>query len=74
LLRYPCSPLIYAAAFDALPADALEVVYDRLWDVLSGAAAEPRYEVLSRQDRLAIVEILRETKTNLPDYFLGDVL
>jgi hypothetical protein len=74
LLRYPCSPLIYAAAFDALPADALEVVYARLWNVLSGAAAEPRYEVLSRQDRLAIVEILRETKTNLPDYFLGDVL
>jgi hypothetical protein len=50
------------------------VVYARIWNVLSGAAAEPRYEVLSLQDRLAIVEILRETKTNLPDYFLGDVL
>jgi hypothetical protein len=74
LLRYPCSPLIYADAFDALPADALEAVYARMWEVLSGADAESRYEVLGRPDRLAIVEILRETKTNLPDYFLGDVL
>jgi hypothetical protein len=74
LLRYPCSPLIYADAFDALPADALEAVYARMWEILSGADAEPRYEVLSRLDRLSIVEILRETKTNLPDYFLGDVL
>lgn len=73
LLRYPCSPLIYAGAFDALPADALDAVYTRMWEILSGADTEPRYEVLSRADRLAIVEILRETKTNLPDYFLGDV-
>ena len=73
LLRYPCSPLIYAAAFDALPADALEAVYARMWDVLSGAVTEPRYEQLSREDRRAIVEILRDTKTNLPAYFQGDV-
>jgi len=41
--------------------------------VLSGAASEPRYERLSREDRAAIVEILRETKTNLPAYFQGQV-
>jgi len=73
LLRYPCSPLIYAEAFDALPADALGAVYERMWVVLSGAASEPRYERLSREDRAAIVEILRETKTNLPAYFQGQV-
>ena len=74
LLRYPCSPLIYAAAFDALLPEALAAVYERMWTVLSGAAPEPRYERLSREDRLAIVEILRETKTTLPEYFHGDVL
>jgi hypothetical protein len=74
LLRYPCSPLIYAAAFDALPAEALAAVYARMWVVLSGAAPEPRYERLSREDRLAIVEILRDTKTTLPEYFDSDVL
>ena len=73
LLRYPCSPLVYAGAFDALPARALDAVYRRMWTVLSGAATEPRYARLSRADRTAIVEILRDTKPNLPDYFQGEV-
>lgn len=73
LLRHPCSPLVYSAAFDALPARALDAVYRRMWTVLSGAAAEPRYARLSRADRLAVVEILRDTKPNLPDYFRGEV-
>ena len=63
-----------AAAFDALPPEALAAVYERMWKVLSGAAPEPRYERLSREDRLAIVEILRDTKTTLPEYFDSDVL
>ena len=73
LLRYPCSPLVYADAFDALPAPALDAVYRRMWTVLSGAAAEPRYALLSRDDRTAVVEILRDTKPNLPDYFQGEI-
>lgn len=73
LLRYPCSPLVYADAFDALPARALDAVYRRMWTVLSGAAAEPRYERLSRADRIAVVEILRDTKPNLPNYFQGEI-
>lgn len=73
LLRYPCSPLVYADAFDALPARALDAVYRRMWTVLSGAAAEPRYERLPRADRMAVVEILRGTKPNLPDYFQGEI-
>ena len=73
LLRYPCSPLIYAEAFDALPADALSAIYERMWTVLSGAAAEARYDRLSREDRTAVVEILRETKANLPAYFHGEI-
>ncbi len=73
LLRYPCSPLVYAGAFDALPARALDAVYRRMWAVLSGAAAEPRYERLSRADRIAVVEILRDTKPNLPDFFQGGI-
>ena len=73
LLRYPCSPLVYAEAFDALPAPALDAVYERMWTVLSGAATEPRYERLSRDDRTAVVEILRDTKPGLPDYFRGEI-
>ncbi len=69
LFKYPCSYLIYSPAFDALPPLAKGPIYRRLWDVLSGAAAEPRYRALSRGDRQAIIEILKETKPDLPPYF-----
>ena len=69
LLRYPCSYMIYSAAFDALPAVAKEAVYQRLWTVLSGGDAAARYASLSTSDRRAIIEILRATKVDLPAYF-----
>jgi hypothetical protein len=69
LMQYPCSYLIYSPAFDALPALVKEPIYRRLWQVLSGDAREPRYRSLSLADRRAIVEILQDTKADLPTYF-----
>lgn len=69
LFRYPCSYLIYTPAFDALPAAARDAVYARLWEVLSGEEKDPIYARLSEADRRAIVEILRDTKPDLPAYF-----
>ena len=69
LMTYPCSYLIYSAGFDALPPAAKSEIYQRLWDVLSGEDDSPRYQRLTVADRQAIVEILRETKHGLPDYF-----
>lgn len=69
LMKYPCSYLIYAPAFDALPARAKTLVYERLWTVLSGKDADPAYRRLTAADRQAIIEILRETKPGLPDVF-----
>jgi hypothetical protein len=69
LLRYPCSYMIYTPAFDALPPAAKSAVYRRLWQVLSGEAKDPRYLHLSREDRQAVLEILRDTKKDLPEYF-----
>jgi hypothetical protein len=69
LFRYPCSYLIYTEAFDALPADARALVYERLWEILSGRETDKVYWRLSVADRRAIVEILRETKKGLPEYF-----
>ena len=60
LLRYPCSYMIYSAAFDALPADAKDAVYRRMWQTL---LARPSV------DRRAIVEILRDTQPGLPAFF-----
>jgi hypothetical protein len=73
LFKYPCSYMIYAPAFDNLPAPAKNAVYARLWEVLSGRDTQPRYRGLTLQDRQAIVSILRETKRNLPDYFASEL-
>jgi hypothetical protein len=69
LLRYPCSYMIYSDAFGALPPAAKEAVYSRMWEILSGRDKHPRYAVLTPADRQAIVDILRETKKDLPAYF-----
>jgi hypothetical protein len=69
LMRYPCSYMIYSEAFDALPSAAKDAVYRRLWQVLSGQETAKAYARLSLADRQAIVEILRDTRKNLPDYF-----
>jgi len=69
LMRYPCSYLIYDPSFDALPESAKREIYARLWEVLSGTDTSARYDQLSHADRQAVVEILRATKKDLPDYF-----
>jgi hypothetical protein len=70
LMKYPCSYLIYSPAFDALPAGARDPIYRRLWEVLSGQERGERYlSALSLADRQSIVEILRDTKPDLPSYF-----
>lgn len=71
LLRYPCSYMIYSAQFDTLPGEAKAAVYERLFAVLSGKERDTRYQHVSPADRRAILEILRETKQDLPKYFFS---
>jgi hypothetical protein len=73
LMRYPCSYMIYAPAFDSLPAPAKGEIYRRMWQVLSGERHRSTPEKLSHSNRQAIVEILRDTKSDLPAYFLPTV-
>ena len=69
MMKYPCSYLIYSEAFEALPDPAKDYVYRRLFDVLSGADASAQFAHLASADRKAILEILRDTKSDLPDYW-----
>ena len=69
LMRYPCSYMIYTAAFDALPEPALEAIYRRMWSILSGEESGRPYDRLSPDDRQAVIEILIATKPGLPEYF-----
>jgi hypothetical protein len=72
LLRYPCSYLIYSRSFDALPEVVRSYVYQRLWNILANGDDAEEYEHLSAADRRAIMEILRDTKSGLPDYWRRD--
>ena len=69
LLKYPCSYEIYSEPFDALPPTAKAAVYQRLWEVLSGRDTAKRYNALSAADRAAVIDILRDTKKDLPAYW-----
>jgi hypothetical protein len=69
LFKYPCSYVIESEAFDALPPVMLEYVYRRLYEVLTGKDTSKDFAHLTSDDRQAILEILRATKKNLPDYF-----
>lgn len=68
LMRYPCSYMVYSAAFDGLPAGAREMVYRRMKRILSGEEREPRYAQAALNGR-TVIEILRETKKNMPEWF-----
>jgi len=57
LFRYPLSYMIYSAAFDNLPDKARDLVYQRL---------HARLQAEKRDD---VIEIVRETKSNLPAYW-----
>ncbi len=69
LFRYPLSYMIYSETFDAMPASARDGVYRRLYDVLTGKNRDPKFARLSAADRRAVLEIVRDTKKNLPDYW-----
>jgi hypothetical protein len=66
LLRYPCSYMIYSAAFTALPPNVRAAIYSRMLDVLSGRESAAKYGHLTESDRRAVLEILRETVPDFP--------
>jgi hypothetical protein len=57
VFQYPLSYTVYTEIFDKMHPLALERVYRRL------------FEELSKPGKQAALEILRETKPNLPDYW-----
>ena len=67
LFRYPCSYLIYSEAFDGLPKPVRHQVYEQLWQVLTADEPPYKYRHVTTDDRRAIVEILRETKTEVAE-------
>ena len=73
LFRYPLSYMIYSEIFDRMPSRVKERVYQRLYDVLTGKETTKPFAAISSDARRAALDIIRETKPNLPEFFLGDV-
>jgi hypothetical protein len=69
MFRYPCSYLIYSECFRQLPTDVRDYVWRRVWEVLNSRDTSKDFSHLSKSDCQAIVEILRETHPELPDYW-----
>ena len=69
MFRYPLSYMVYSGIFDNMEETVKQRVYRRLFEVLTGRDTSPKYARLSANDRRAVLEILRETKSNLPDYW-----
>jgi hypothetical protein len=67
IFRYPLSYAVYSAAFGR-SGTAKAKLYQRLYDILTNQDTEG-FARLSTIDRQAIVEILRETKPDLPGYW-----
>lgn len=62
LFRYPCSYLIHSESFAELPIEVKRVIFERLNAVLENRDASGRFDHLADDDRVAIREILHDTK------------
>jgi len=69
IFKYPCSYLIYSQQFRQLPGEVRETFFRRLHEILTGVDQKPEFARLSAADRQAILEILRDTLPDLPDYW-----
>lgn len=69
LFKYPCSYMIYSSSMEALPPRAQRHVYHRLWQILSGEDSSQAYQSLQPGARVAVREILQQTKKDLPAYW-----
>jgi hypothetical protein len=69
LFRYRLSYMVYSPLFDGLTAPVRDRVYRRLFEVLTAAEVPMEDAGISADDRRVVLQILRETKPNLPAYW-----
>jgi len=66
LFKHPLSYMIYSDLFDAMPPAVRVRVLARLHDVLTGKEAGPVYDSLQPAERKVLLQIVLDTKSNLP--------
>src|SRR5262249_6063182 len=65
LFKYPLSYVVYSREFDNLPTPARNYVCRRIIEVLQGIDPSRKLNYLSKSDRQAILQILKETKPDV---------
>lgn len=65
LFKYPLSYLVYSSEFNALPELVKEKIYTRFNTILKGDDTSGSFSHLDESDRIAILEILKDTH---PDF------
>jgi hypothetical protein len=73
VFRYPLSYMIYSEIFDRMPSRVKERVYQRLYDVLTGKDTTEPFAALSSDARRSALDIVRNTKPNLPPFYWDDI-
>lgn len=69
MFKYPLSYMVFSDAFNQLPERTRDRLWRKIYDVLTGAEKAPRFAKLAPVDRKNVLEILRATKPDLPDYW-----
>lgn len=67
LFKYRLSPLVYSETFDALPSATRTALLTRLFDALTERRPLEQMSRIDAAERTAILEIVRDTKTGLPE-------
>ena len=70
LFKNRCSYLVYSEPFLHLPIALRDMLYRRMWEILSGRDSSPAFAHLGETERSRIRSILAETKTDLPSYWM----
>ncbi|HUG18645.1 MAG TPA: hypothetical protein VMM56_06675, partial [Planctomycetaceae bacterium] len=72
MFKYPCSYLVYTNSFRQLPDEMRTFVWERLGAILTGRVSDEKYAHLDPPTRTAIVQILKETYSDLPPGWPND--
>jgi hypothetical protein len=65
--------MVYSKAFDGMPLAVREEFFHRLWDILNREGGVEGFQHLGAEEKTNLVEILRDTKKDLPNIWHGEV-
>lgn len=69
IFKYRCSYMIYSDAFEFLPIKLKNEIFQQMYDALQPYSGSPLTNHMSQSEKKRIIQILRDTKSDIPDYW-----